>query len=112
MNVKLVSLKMSKADVEKQYEAKPAAEDAPRYPYGMSLHLDEDTLSKLGIDKLPDVDSPLMLVAKVAVSSVNSNASTGGEKRRSVSLQVTDLGLGDCEPDKKTQDILYDGNKA
>ncbi len=85
----LKSMKLSKAD---QQAASEPMKDAPRYPWGLSLHLDEEALDKLGEDTLPDIGTELMLVARVKVTGVQANESDSG-KRRSVSLQITHMCL-------------------
>lgn len=117
-DMKLVNMKMPKRETGKSAmtEASPADVDRPVYPWGLQLTLDEDALEKLGIKELPAVDKPLMLVARVDVTGVNSNEhkSAGDKtthKHRSVSLQITDLALGADEDEKKpaAQDVLYKG---
>jgi hypothetical protein len=95
--MKLVNMKMDAKTREK--EPATIAADAPIYPWGLSLTLDEESLDKLGID-LPKVGKRLMVAARVDVTAVSSNKSESGE-RRSVSLQITDLSV---EPEKADQD--------
>lgn len=108
MAEKLVSMKIDKAEREKKYSETVAA-DGPSYPYGLSMHLDEDVLEKLDLDSLPKVDSTVMIYAKATVTSVSSNSFPGGEKRRTVGLQITHLcleaGGGSSESAEKK---LYD----
>lgn len=99
MDFKLVNMKMSKAETEKVTEASAPAVESPRYPWGLSLNLDDEILGKLGIKDLPDVDKGMMLAARVTVTRASSTAMAGDKKRRSLELQITDLGLGD-EPAK------------
>jgi len=97
-NVKLVNMKIDPKAEQEKYAAKESTlVDAPRYPYGLCLHLEDDTLKKLGLLRLPEVGKPMMLTALVDVTSVSENEYTteGGktEKRQSCSLQITDLAL-------------------
>lgn len=102
---KLVSMKMSKSEREEQ--SKPTMlGDAPIYPYGLQLRLDEDALGKLGETTLPAVGESVMVYAKAKVVSVSSNESTDGGKRRNVELQITDLCLED-PGDDATAERLY-----
>ena len=92
--MKLVSMKMTKADREKRKETCISeSPDMPVYPWGLSITLDEEALAKLGIKELPKTETPLVLVANVDVTAVSSNDTIGGGERRSVSLQITDLAL-------------------
>lgn len=101
-------MKMSKADREAQYPKEIASDDdAPRYPYGLTIRLDEQALSKLGIEELPKTEAALMVMAKATVSSVSSHATAGGSTMRTVELQVTDLACEPFKAKKNTADALY-----
>lgn len=92
MATKLVNMKLDPKAREEKYTETIAA-DRPAYPWGLSITLDDDALEKLGIDTLPEVDTDMMLIAKVTITSVSANASSGGKENRSVGLQITDLCL-------------------
>jgi|688.fasta_scaffold08511_12 hypothetical protein len=62
-----------------------------KYPYGTSLYLDEDTLAKIGIAKLPEVGSQLRMQILVTVTSVSQRQEADGETCQNVELQVTDM---------------------
>lgn len=115
MATKLVSVKISKAERKKMSEPSSLAEgDQPLYPWGLSISLDTETLTKMGIDTLPDVGESYMLIAKVDVTNVSSNESEGG-KSRSVGLQITDLCLEDADSiagKKNVIDSLYGAAKG
>ena len=64
------------------------------YPYGLQINLEDEDLEKLGVDSLPKVGSVLRVLAKVEVTSISENESKEGGTRRSVSLQITEMGLG------------------
>ena len=66
--------------------------DAPKYPWGTSLDLDDDTLTKLGITKLPDVGEELALTAVVKVTRISANEDQGGT-RQCLGLQITSMEL-------------------
>jgi hypothetical protein len=70
-------------------------------------------MDALGLDSMPEVGSTRMMMARVSVTTVSTNEVDGGKKRKSMSLQITDLGLGpDDESDhEKMADKLY-GKKA
>jgi len=111
---KLVSMKISAAEQKKHMEGPTSlASDAPSYPYGLNISLDEAAIEKLGID-LPKVGKTLTLIAKVDVTSVSINEHTGGEEHRNVSLQITDLCLEDDDTReyKTPKDLYKDDEKA
>lgn len=94
---KLVSMKRTKDDKRgDKMDTAPAEAIEPDYPWGLVLHLDKDELAKLGVKELPKVGSKLTIQARVTVTRVSQEATSerGGEDRRSVDLQITDLGLG------------------
>lgn len=88
----MVSMKLSKASREATQPTKGDAPDAPAYPYGLQLQLDDATIEKLGI-KMPKVGGALLLEARVEVTAVSSHDSKDGGKNRNVSLQITEMCL-------------------
>lgn len=99
---KLVSMKITKADREPKADSVVSEVEAPEYPWGLQVRLDEKAIEKLGID-LPKVGSEQMLIAKVSVVSVSSsahNGPAGKSKHRSIELQITDLCLEDAPAEK------------
>lgn len=108
--MKLVNMKMDAAAREKSYPSTVAA-DAPVYPWGLSLTLDNEALEKLGTGQLPDVGGTVVVIARAKVTGVSSNEYEGGGKHRSVSLQITDMALDpDDAPGGQTEEILYSGS--
>ena len=67
--------------------------DAPLYPYGLSLCVEQDLLLKLGLSELPPVGTVFMLTAAVEVTGVRSSQRQG-EQDSSMDLQITDMELG------------------
>lgn len=62
------------------------------YPYGLHLHLNEESIKKLGID-LPELGASLVLKAKVKVTNVSKSENLYGTERN-IGLQITDMELG------------------
>lgn len=84
--------------------------EGPRYPWGLAIHLDDETLTKLGITELPTVGAGVTFRARAKVNNVSANETDeGGAKkvRRSVSLQVTAMGLDAGLPKRSAADTLY-----
>ena len=108
--MKLTSMKMTAADLKKRSETccTPMDKDAPAYPWGLSITLEEDALAKLGLESLPKTESGMMLTARVEVSAVSSTATAGGGERRSVSLQITALALA---PESKGSELYDKGDE-
>lgn len=88
----MINLKISKAD--KVEYSQPVSPDPMEYPYGLQINLDEETLKKLGVKNLPDVEATFTIRANVKVISRSEHESVEGGERRCLGLQVTDLDLG------------------
>jgi len=71
--------------------------DEPQYPYGLCINLSKEDLEKLGITSLPKVGSEMMITAKAFVKSTSEYDTQGAGKEMSVSLQITDMGLGQTD---------------
>jgi hypothetical protein len=109
---KLTSMKLDPKKLEERMQPKSViADDSPVYPYGLRVHLDEDSLDALGMKTLPKVGGSMYLGANVKVVSVSDNEHTseGGEthRHRSVELQITDMGLDKAESDSNAEQALY-----
>ena len=86
---------------EAKEEAGISESDAPKYPYGLQLCLNDEALEKLQLDPLPPIGTVLTLVAQVKVTGVRSyeiqTEKTAGEpdenQESSVDLQITAMEL-------------------
>lgn len=101
----MVNMKMS-TEVAKEW-AEPTADDAPRYPYGLQLNLDDEALEKLGITQVPAVGTKMTLTAVVEVCSTSAYATQEGESEASVSLQITDMELSSGQQAGDAATLLY-----
>ena len=100
----MINMKMSKK--EAQEEMQPTAADAPEYPYGLTISLDEESMAKLGITELPKVGATMTLTAQVSVCGTSQYSTQGGEDESNLSLQITDMELSAAaRPD--TASVLY-----
>ena len=103
----LTNMKMS-ADEAKEYTTGgEIAGDAPQYPYGLCIRLDDDAIEKLGLTMLPAVGTEMMVMAKVFVKSTSAHSSQGGEDHKDVELQITDLELGPASGASGAAQALY-----
>lgn len=82
----------------------PDVDNAPKYPWGTALDLDDETLSKLDMDKLPDVGVEVTITAKAKITRKSENEDQGGV-RRSLGVQITDMSIGD--PSQSAESKLY-----
>lgn len=83
--------------------------DQPDYPWGLTLELNDEVLTKLGLDSLPSVGSSMQLQARVKITSVGENESDSGGKSRHVSLQITALALGSAADQTSPAERLFGG---
>jgi len=88
----LINMQQS-AEEAKEY-TEPSVADAPKYPWGLCITLNDDSLEKLNVTTLPAVETVVTIVAKATVSRISEDQTQGGETRRSMDLQITDMQLG------------------
>lgn len=100
----MINMKMSKE--EAQEETAPTAADAPEYPYGLSISLDEESMAKLGITELPKVGTQMQITAMVTVCGTSQYSTQGGEDEKNLSLQITDMEISGA-PRPATASVLY-----
>lgn len=88
--MKLVDMQNTKAEIKSEMatEYKP-----PKYPWGLSVNLDNGSLEKLGMETLPKIGTTMILTARVEVSSLSEYDSQQGGASRSLGLQITDMAL-------------------
>jgi len=87
----LVNMETS-AEEAREY-TQPTEGDAPKYPYGLTINIDEEGLKKLGITSMPAVGTQMTLTALVEVCSTSQYQDRSGETESSLSLQITDMEL-------------------
>lgn len=105
---RMVSMRLSKDEAMEKTE--PSLADKPEFPFGLQVHLDQDSLSKLGIEELPEVGSKMRLNAIVEVSGVSQHETQNDKVRRHVDLQITDMELlknGDDKEDREASEVLF-----
>jgi hypothetical protein len=96
----MIDMKLSKAEAKSMLGdcCAPSEADAPKYPYGLSISLNDETLKKLGIAEVPAVGAKMKLIAEVEVVSTSQYARQEGTDK-DVSLQITSMELdGGAKP--------------
>lgn len=97
-------LKITKKEAKAKSESMViGSADQERYPYGLRLDLNNDTLEKLGMTKLPSVGTVLMFEAKAKVVGSRQSATEGSENR-SIELQITHIDLEEGETDEEVKE--------
>lgn len=86
----LLDMSMDPEEAREQYNPQP--QDEPRYPWGLTITLDDGALEKLGmLEHMPAVGDEVIITALACVTGVNSRQTAGGENESSVTLQITDM---------------------
>lgn len=105
----MANLALTKEEAKDQYGIEPSDETLPKYPYGLSIYLDDDVLKKLGMTDLPKVGTSMPATITVMVTGTSQRAtqsSKDGEQMRTcVDLQITDMDI--TMPTKSAADVLY-----
>lgn len=110
----MTNLAMTKEEAKAEYGMSTNKaeddEDLPRYPYGLTLYLDDDTLEKLGITDLPKVGSKMLAQITVMVTGTSQRATqstkAGEEMKTCVDMQITDMELA-MPAGKPTSEVMY-----
>lgn len=89
--MKLTNMAHSKAQSKKN--DMPTKLGSEKYPYGLNLSLDHDSLKKLGLKHLPKVGSHVHIHAKAHVQSTEMRKHSDGNMSRNMQLQIQHLAL-------------------
>lgn len=90
----LIDMTLSAEEAKEQMGCDPG--DAPKYPWGLEISLDDETLAKLGITVLPAPGTKLQITAICEVCATSQRKSQNGEDESSVSLQITAMEVGNA----------------
>lgn len=105
--MKLTSLKLTPKEAKGDYDGpvpSTGKDKGPRYPYGMELRLDTETLDKLGLDLSEfKVGESCMIEAKAMVTRISESQMQGGKDSRNLELQVTDISISEDKAAKKAK---------
>lgn len=87
----LKNMKLTAADQKAKKEGYNGEGWPPKdgeYPYGLTLRLEDGTLVKLGMDKLPKVGTKMRIEAVGVVTEVRSSQRRSGANDRCVEIQI------------------------
>ncbi len=101
----MVSMKMDKEEAKEM--SQPVESDAPQYPYGLELRLDDKALAKLGMTQPPAVGTSMTITARVVVTTASSYQTQGGEAESSSCWQITDMEVGADQAKPSAATSLY-----
>lgn len=102
-----MDMRLSNEERRESISAGPSLDDTPKYPYGLTLHLDEKQLKLLGIEEVPSMDQVFNLKIISHVSSVNKKEGEGDDSGYSIVLQVTDIETADEKEEGVNVDTFY-----
>jgi hypothetical protein len=105
----LVNMMQSPEEAKEDYViADPS--DAPKYPYGLEIRLDEESLAKLGMTTPPAVGTQMLITAKVTVTSASQYQTQNGEAEASSCWQITDMEVSGSPSNGNAAQSLYGSN--
>ena len=106
-------INMENTPAEAQQMTNPTAADAPKYPWGLNICLNDDSLDKLGVKTLPAVGTEVTIVAKATVAATRESATEGGDAQASMDLQITDMQIDGLDKDLlgRAAELLYGKTK-
>lgn len=107
------SIAMTKAeakDSELCYAGTPDSDEAPKYPYGTCLDLNDDTLKKLGITKMPAIGEEVAITAIAKVTRLSMEEEEQGGAEMYLSLQITQMEVNIPSQVLSAPDKLYKRN--
>jgi hypothetical protein len=102
----MVNMQLTAEEAKEMTSCSPVEGEGPKYPYGLCLDLNDESLAKLGITELPPVGKTMMLVATVVVTRTGAYQTQDSDKEMSLGLQITDMELKQ-EAGKSIADTLY-----
>lgn len=108
----LIDVKRTAADKKRDEERwKVGPESTEDYPYGLTLHLDDDTIEKLGLSEASfDTGQPVAIIASGMITSESINT-YNGKTRRSMSIQLQKLNVHQEAQHVSPVETLYGGSK-
>lgn len=112
----LIDMQLDRKEAQEEAGASPS-DNLPKYPYGLCIYLDDETLEKLGLTQLPKVGTTLQLTAMVKVTGTRSHEiqteKESGEPDEntssSVDMQITAMELSAGQTQQSAASMLYGG---
>ena len=105
--MEMKDMSRTKAEIKaekKMYDEPALVGDENKYPYGLTIRLDESSLKKLGIENkgdLPQAGDKMQVCALCKVEEVESREKAKGKNKQEICLQICEMSL---EPDKSSSD--------
>lgn len=81
--------------------------DEPMYSYGLCISLGREELEKLGMEKLPDAGTEMMIKAQAYVKTVRESAEKDGIEQN-VQIQICAMGIDSLDKNKDYAKDMYE----
>lgn len=112
----LKDLAYSDKEAKEKYALMDAKYEGPKYPWGLSLRLDEHCLKKLGMDEndftVGEFVTPAEVKFRVTGKNVNEQADGGRWVEINLTMVAADFGGGEGSSDAEKAEKLYGEKKA
>lgn len=105
--MKLIDMKNDPEEM-KEESAPSALAEAPAYPYGLRVTLNDDSLEKLGIMTLPAIGKRMMMTCIVEVRNTGAYKTSDGAESN-MELQIVGLSLDAAPTEGDAASKLYAG---
>ena len=102
----LQNMAMTPAEAKEYNSPMTSAEEAPKYPYGLSIDLNGDSMTKLGITTLPAVGEEVAITAVAKVTRISAYEEQSGSEQ-CMGLQITMMELDIPSQTASPADRLY-----
>lgn len=100
----MTDMRLSPSEAEDSIMPSTSDNDAPAYPYGLSICLTDDELDKLDMSgEDVSVGDMLHLHALARVTSVSSTDTEGGGKRTRIELTLTNIAVPESEDEENEE---------
>lgn len=111
----LTNMKLSKKEAKQEFSV--GEDKGPRFPHGLSISLDSESLKKLGFDSTPDVGEEFIVVGIGPVTHASEHKRQNGTDRDvTIQLQKIEVGPVDGDDEESLEaaidSAIEDANKA
>lgn len=99
---KLTDMRLTKKEAKDDMAVPSTGEKGPRFPFGLEIRLDNDSMKKLGFDNVPDVGEEFIVVGVGPVTSAHENKRQSGVDR-SFEIQLQRIEIGPVDMDDEDE---------
>lgn len=88
------------------------AGDMPKYPYGLCLCLNDESMKKLGLTDPMPVGTEVTVTARAKITSVRACEEVDGDKDSSMDVQITELEISPVQRQPNPQALYSNSNMS